>query len=183
MFIFTNERYKTYQMGILFCRLGHALGVGLRGAYGSKIKFRPYVCPLCYLLHNQLTKSNQICCVSYSHEWGAQRQFLAPPPGALERGQKFKKIKFNYKVNFKDFFSQMKDTKHIRRVFILLPGSCPRCGTLGRWGCPGGHFFQTWSCGISNRRGDEQNRMQVNFSPFEWGQKLNIIKFQLPCQF
>ena len=35
-------------------------------------------------------------------------------------------INFNYKVNFKDFifqtlcvFSQMKDTKHIRRVFLF----------------------------------------------------------------
>ena len=28
----TDERYKTYQMGFLFCRLGHALGVGLGGA-------------------------------------------------------------------------------------------------------------------------------------------------------
>ena len=27
--VFTNERYKTYQTGFLFCRLGHALGVGL----------------------------------------------------------------------------------------------------------------------------------------------------------
>ena len=23
-------------------------------------------------------------------------------------------------------------------IFILSPGSCPRGGTLGRWGCPGG---------------------------------------------
>ena len=27
----TNERYQTYQMGFIFCRLGHALGVGLGG--------------------------------------------------------------------------------------------------------------------------------------------------------
>ena len=25
--VLTNERYKTYQMGFLFCRLGHAQGV------------------------------------------------------------------------------------------------------------------------------------------------------------
>ena len=29
--VLTNERYKTYQTGFLFCRLGHALGVGLLG--------------------------------------------------------------------------------------------------------------------------------------------------------
>ena len=27
--VLTNERYKTYQTGFLFCLLGHALGVGL----------------------------------------------------------------------------------------------------------------------------------------------------------
>ena len=29
--VLTNERYKTYQTGFLFCPLGHALGVGLGG--------------------------------------------------------------------------------------------------------------------------------------------------------
>ena len=29
--VLTNEKYKTYQKGFLFCRLGHALGVGLGG--------------------------------------------------------------------------------------------------------------------------------------------------------
>ena len=36
--------------------------------------------PLCYLLLNHLTKFNRIWCVSYSHEWGPQRQFLLPRP-------------------------------------------------------------------------------------------------------
>ena len=31
-----NEAYKTYQTGFLFCRLGHAPGVGLRGAGGAQ---------------------------------------------------------------------------------------------------------------------------------------------------
>ena len=30
----TNERYKTYQTGFSFRRLGHALGVGLEGVQG-----------------------------------------------------------------------------------------------------------------------------------------------------
>ena len=29
--VLTNERYKTYQTGFLFCCLGQALGVGLGG--------------------------------------------------------------------------------------------------------------------------------------------------------
>ena len=31
VYVLTNERYKTYQTGFLFCRLGHAPGMGLGG--------------------------------------------------------------------------------------------------------------------------------------------------------
>ena len=34
--VLTNERYKTYQIGFLFCRLVHAPGVGLWGTEGAK---------------------------------------------------------------------------------------------------------------------------------------------------
>ena len=34
--VLTNERYKTYQMGLSFCHLGHAPGVGLMGAGGAQ---------------------------------------------------------------------------------------------------------------------------------------------------
>ena len=34
--VLTNERYKTYQTGFSFCRLGHAPGVGLRGTGGAQ---------------------------------------------------------------------------------------------------------------------------------------------------
>ena len=56
-------------------------------------RLRPYVCPsfcqLCYLLLNHWTKSNQIWCVRYSHEWGMQQQKdFSPRP--LGRGQKVK---------------------------------------------------------------------------------------------
>ena len=38
--VLTNERYKTYQTGSLFCRLGHIPGVGLWGTGGSQgVKF------------------------------------------------------------------------------------------------------------------------------------------------
>ena len=36
MCVLTNERYKTYQTGFLFCRLGHAPGVGLLGTGGAQ---------------------------------------------------------------------------------------------------------------------------------------------------
>ena len=34
--VLTNERYKTYQTGFLFCPLGHAPGVGLWSAGGAQ---------------------------------------------------------------------------------------------------------------------------------------------------
>ena len=34
--VLTNQRYKTYQMGFLFCRLGDAPGVGLLGTGGTQ---------------------------------------------------------------------------------------------------------------------------------------------------
>ena len=39
MCVLTNIRYKTYQMGFSFFFLGHAPGVRLGGAWGSKIYF------------------------------------------------------------------------------------------------------------------------------------------------
>ena len=138
---------------------------GTWGYLGAKIKFRRAVCPLCYLLLNHWTKFNQIWCVSYSHEWGAQCQiFLAPPPGALGKGQKVKYHLISITKSISKIFiptlcvfSQMKDTKHIRRDFYSVPWVMPQGWDFGALGVPRGSkffcFFQTWSCGISNRRG------------------------------
>ena len=35
--VFKNKRYKTYQTGFLFCRLGHAPGVGLLGVGDAQV--------------------------------------------------------------------------------------------------------------------------------------------------
>ena len=58
---------------------------------------------LCHLLLNHWTKFNQIWCVSYSHEWGAQRQIFWPRP--LGRGQKVK-------------YHLISITKSISKIFI-----------------------------------------------------------------
>ena len=42
--VFTNERYKTYQTGFLFCRLGHAPGVGLWDTWGTQGVKQFYFC-------------------------------------------------------------------------------------------------------------------------------------------
>ena len=115
---------------------------GTRGCLGAKIKFRPAVCPLCYLLLNHWTKFNQIWCVSYSYDWGMQRQiFFCPSPWGSGEGSKGQiSFNFNYKLNFNDFYTKLCVCSHkwkiqniSDRIFILLPGSCPRGGTRGCW--------------------------------------------------
>ena len=51
--VLTNERYKTYQTGFLFCRLGHAPGVGLWGTGDAQGVFFFFQIWLCGIL-NQL---------------------------------------------------------------------------------------------------------------------------------
>ena len=104
--VLTNERYITYQTGFFFLSPGSSPRGGTLGYLGAKIKFRPAVSPLCYLLLNHWTKFNQIWCVSYSHKRGANhKKNLAPPPGALGRGQKV-----NYHL--------ISITKSISKIFI-----------------------------------------------------------------
>ena len=59
---------------------------------------------------------------------------------------------------------------------------------LGRCGCPGGqkfYFFKHGHVAYQIDGDDEQNRMQVKFSPLPCGEvkQSNIIKFQLQGQF
>ena len=84
-------------------------------------------------------------------------------PGPLGPWGEVKRVNISFQLQsqFQRFlyqslcvFSQMKDTKHIRGDFHSVALVMPQGWTLGRWGCPGGQKkFQTWSCGISNRRG------------------------------
>ena len=48
-------------------------------------------------------------------------------------------------------------------IFILSPGSCPRGGTLGRWGCQK-KLFKHGHVAYDIDGDDEQNKMQVTFS-------------------
>ena len=92
---------------------------------------------------NHRTKFNQILCVSYSHVWGVQRKIFFWPrplgPGEGSKGQI--SFHFNYKVNFKFFYSKLCECSHkwkiqniSDRFLILSPGSRPRGGTKGYLG-------------------------------------------------
>ena len=80
MCLLTSERYKTYQTGFSFGRLGHAPGVGLRGTVGVGE------------VEKKFPKFNQIQCVSDLHEWHMHwHNFLGPRPlGPFGGGQKVK---------------------------------------------------------------------------------------------
>ena len=108
----------------------------------------PFVRPSRYLLLNHWTKSNQIWCVSCSHEWGMQQHFFfRPAPWGPVEGPKcqisINIIKFQLQIQFRRFltqtlcvFSQMKDIKHIRRDFHLVAWVMRQGG--GTWGYRGG---------------------------------------------
>ena len=117
---------------------------GTWGYLGAKIKFRHAACSLCYLLLNHWIKFNQIWCVSYSHEWGAQyTHFFGPAPWGPGEGSKGQKLfNFNYKVNFKDFYSKLCVYSHkwkIKKTYqtgfsLYSLGNAPG---VGLWGAGG----------------------------------------------
>ena len=82
-----------------------------------------------YLLLNHWTKSNQIWCVSCSHEWGVGR-------GQKVKYHKIAITKSNSQIckpNFESSHTQIKDIKHIKCDFHLVTRAMP--GGLG------GQFF------------------------------------------
>ena len=100
--------------------------------------------------------------------------FLAPPPGALGRGQKVKYhlisiTKSISKIFISNFVCVLTNERYktYQTGFSFCPlGHAPGVG-LGRWGCPGGSkifFFKHGHVVYQIDRDDGQNRMQVKFS-------------------
>ena len=87
--------------------------------------------------------------------------FLARPPGAQGRGQKVKYHLISItKLIIKIFIPNSvcvltnKRYKTYQTGFSFCPlGHAPGVGLWGDEGAQRVNFFQTWSCGISNRRG------------------------------
>ena len=127
------------------------------------------------------------------------KRFFGPAPWGPGEGSKGQiSFNFNYKVNFNDFYTRLCVCSHKWKtenisdgILILSPGSCSWDGTLGRWGVIRGYifFFKHGHVVYQIDGDDKQNRMQVNFHPrvklvtLGRGQRSNIIKFRLPCQF
>ena len=143
-------------------------------------------------------KSNQIWCVSCSHEWSVQRQIFCPAPWGLREGPKgqisLNIIKFQFQRFFNQtlcFFSHMKDIKHIRLDFHLAAWVMPQGWDLGVLRGVGGlqfffpKFNQIWCVSYLH----EWHIHRCHFlgpSPLgPWGgaKKSNIIKSELQNQF
>ena len=86
--------------------------------------------------------------------------FLAPPPGALGRGQKVKYHLISITKSFSKIFIPNfvcaltnKTYKPYQTGFSFCRlGHAPGVGLSGDGGAQGLIFFQTWSCCISKRR-------------------------------
>ena len=108
--------------------------------------------------------------------------FLAPPPGALGRGQKVKYhlisiTKSISKIFIPNFVCVLTNERYKAedRIFILSPGSCPRGQTLRRLGCPWCQkfiFFKQSHVAYQIDGDEEKNRTHVKFS--SKGQILNF---------
>ena len=112
---------------------------------------------------------------------------ISPAPWGPGEGSKVQiSFNFNYKVNFRDFYTKLCVCSHKWKIqnesdgiFILSPGSCPSGGTLGRWGCPGGQKNSNMakvhikSTGLTSRTECKENfHPRVKLVTLEWGQKV-----------
>ena len=127
--------------------------------------------PLCYLLLHHWTKSNQIWCVSNSHEWGVQQHiFFAPPPGPWGGVKRSNIIKFQLQSQYQYFIPNCVCFLTNKRYITYQMGFlfC-RLGHASGWnfgalGCPGGQTkFKHGHVAYQIICDDEQNRMQVHF--------------------
>ena len=97
-------------------------------------------------------------------------------PRPLGRGQKVKYHLIQLQSQFQRFvyqtlcvFSQMKDKKHIRMDFHSVAWVMPQLWDFGAPGRPGGQkifHFKHGQVTYLIDGDDEQNRMQVKFSPY-----------------
>ena len=129
MCVLTNERYKTYQTGFLFCCLGHASWVGLGGTGGAqgvnKIFFKHG--HVAYQIDGD-DEQNKMQ-VTFSSR-GQTDDLGARSKGQISLTCQFQR--FLYKTLF--VFSQIKDRKHIEQNFYSVAKVMSRGGTAGCWG-------------------------------------------------
>ena len=94
MCLLTNERYKTYQTGFSFGRLGHAPGSDLGVPWGVEWSKN---------IFSQI-QPDLVCELLTSMAHATTHFFLVPTPWVPREGPKGQiSLNLNHKVNFKDF--------------------------------------------------------------------------------
>ena len=130
MCVLSNERYKTYQRGFSLCSLGHAPGVGLRGAGAPRWSKKSIDSNMVMWLikidgDDEQNASNIFILWSNWLRWGEVKRSNII----------YMSISKVFIPNSLCVFSQIKKIENIlNRIFILLPGSCPGLGLVGAWG-------------------------------------------------
>ena len=129
--VLSNERFKAYQTGFLFCRLSYALGVVLWGAVcpgGQKLFYFKHG-HVAYQIDGKVEQNRmQVIFSSYGQTGNL---------GVRSKGQI--SLNFDYQVNSKFLFQtlcaflQIKDRKHIEQNFHPVAGFMPQGWDLGCW--------------------------------------------------
>ena len=105
------------------------------------------VCQLCYLLLNHWTESNQIWCVSYSHEWGLQQHIFwphSPGPGKGLKRSNIMSVRLSFMLSPKPL-----DEIQPNLVFESLT-----------W-MGGAHSTLFWPCLLEPWRGDNKANIML----------------------
>ena len=129
MCVLTNERYKTYQTVFLFCCLGHAPWVGLRGTGGAQgvNKFFFKHGHVAYQIDGD-DKQNKMQ-VTFSSR-GQTGDLGTRSKGQISLTCQFQRFLYQTLC----VFSQIKDRKHIEQNFYSVTKVMPHGGTAGCWG-------------------------------------------------
>ena len=130
----------------------------------ARLSVRPSVCMLCSILHNHWTKSNQVWCAKFSYEWVVRQHFFGAIPLGPRGG--FKGQLSYLKSQFQRFlyqtlclFSKIKEWDFHYVAWVVLQG-----WDLGLLGVI--LFSKHGRVAYQIEWGDEQNGIQVKFSPY-----------------
>ena len=139
--VLTNRRYKTYQTGFSFCRLGHALGVGLWGHWGCQ-----GVQKFIFFKHGHVAyqidgDDKHIRIQAKFSSLGLTGDLVVRLKGQIPVIWVTMSISKIFIPNFVCVLTNER-YKAYQTVFSFCRLShAPEVGLWGHWGCPGGQFF------------------------------------------
>ena len=125
--VLTNERYKTYQTGFSFCRLGHAQGVGLWGAGGAQgVKKSNMV--MWHIKSTRMTSRTE-CKLNFHSRVKLVTLVKVKKSNIIKCRLHCQILRFLYQTLCA--FLQIKDRKHIEQNFYFVDVVMPQGWDLG----------------------------------------------------